>query len=450
MTSLQVRTHKDQADDGADFLLDWFGPTQKDRRASTIAYRPQFLDGLAPSDIAWDLFRVAGAVYATDKVVKRSVTASAWSRELRLEVPVSDAALWDGVRVRLDRTLSFLTGDSWNITFVENTHPPVARPATAPAGMDAVSLFSGGLDSLAGVIDRFEAGEKLLLVGHHDSSFTESVQARLEGKLTKRYGANALQRRPLYLRPATKASRFQARKLELPWGVENTTRSRSFLFIAAGVAVANALGPTVSLYVPENGFIGINVPLTGSRAGSLSTRTTHPLYMAEVQSLLNELGLQHDIKNPYRLQTKGELLERSSNRSLLVDLAKDSISCSHPEARRWIGMASGNCGWCYPCLIRRASLHHIGADNSGVGAARGAYGCDALTDWKLLKSSNGRGRSLRALTLSLRRPERVEDVVLNGRIPNGETLDFFDVYARGREELRYWLKGAGPELAGRL
>ena len=39
---------------------------------------------------------------------------------------------------------------------------------------------------------------------------------------------------------------------------------------------------------------------------------------------------------------------------------------------------------------------------------------------------------------------------MNGRIPDGETTEFFDVYRRGREELRDWLKGAGPALGRRL
>jgi 7-cyano-7-deazaguanine synthase in queuosine biosynthesis len=448
MTSLQVRTKRDQQDDGADVLLDWFGPGQKDRRASTVTYKPQFLTGLTPAPIAWDLFRAAGAVYCADKVVKRSETQNAWTRDLQLQVPVSDPVVWDGVKTSLDRILAFLTGDRWDVRFVQDTDPPPVATAMAPPSWDAVSLFSGGLDSLAGVVDRFEAGEKLLLVGHHDSSFTESVQNALSTKLSQHYGAGTFERRALYLRPATRGGKTQTRRL--PSGVENTTRSRSFLFIAAGVTTADALGLQVPLYVPENGFIGINVPLTGSRAGSLSTRTTHPLYMSELQSLLDTLGLHHAVKNPYRLQTKGELLQRSSNQALLLDLAKNSISCSHPEARRWIGLPSGNCGWCYPCLIRRASLHHVGADNHGFGRAYGAYGLDALTDARLLDTASGRGQSLRALTLSLRRPERVEDVVTNGRIPGGETSDFFELYARGREELRDWLKGAGPELKKRL
>jgi hypothetical protein len=73
-----------------------------------------------------------------------------------------------------------------------------------------------------------------------------------------------------------------------------------------------------------------------------------------------------------------------------------------------------------------------------------------LTDAGLLQRSTKRGRSLRALTASLGQDERTEDVLINGRIPNGETAAFFDVYCRGRAELRAWLTGAGPELRRRL
>ena len=37
----------------------------------------------------------------------------------------------------------------------------------------------------------------------------------------------------------------------------------------------------VTLYMCENGFISINPPLTDARLGSLSTRTTHPVYLSD-------------------------------------------------------------------------------------------------------------------------------------------------------------------------
>lgn len=37
---------------------------------------------------------------------------------------------------------------------------------------------------------------------------------------------------------------------------------------------------TIDLFVPENGFISINPPLTSRRLGSHSTHTTHPQFIA--------------------------------------------------------------------------------------------------------------------------------------------------------------------------
>ena len=438
MTQLQVRTDPFQPDAGGDVLLDWFDAK---RAASTVRYEPKFLKGLAPSPVARDLLRLGGAVYCTDKVVKRAATPDAWTRDLTLQVPVSDVALWDGAKAELVKALSFLSGDHWDLDFVADTdESPTARPLVSD--YDGVSLFSGGLDSLAGVIDLLESGQQLVLVGHHDSPLTDHKQTELYEALRRQYGRDRLTLRRLYLRPAGHRG-TQARPLPRG-GLENTTRSRSFLFFAAGLAVADALGATEPLYVPENGFIGINVPLTPARAGSLSTRTTHPLYMQRMRTALDLIGLGHPIENPYRLLTKGEALERSSNRKLLLRLAPQSVSCSHPEAPRWAKRPQGNCGYCYPCLIRRASMHFVGTDHAAD------YAWDALTDATLLRRSTKRGRSLRALTASLGQAERTEDVLTNGRIPNGETSAFFDVYCRGRAELRAWLTGAGPALRRRL
>lgn len=68
-----------------------------------------------------------------------------------------------------------------------------------------------------------------------------------------------------------------------------------------------------------------------------------------------------------------------------------------------------------------------------------------------LKPSWESGASLRALLTNLGQPARPPDVLRNGRIPGGETRAFFDMYCRGREELRTWLTdGGAPQLLARL
>jgi 7-cyano-7-deazaguanine synthase in queuosine biosynthesis len=439
MTRFQVRTRPDQAvSPSADILLDWFA---EDRNTSTVQYAPAFLRGLAPSSIARDLFLLGGAVFCVDKVARRDGTADLWTRDLELQVPVSDLDIWNGASERLHEALSFLSGDRWCIEFV--AHPPQDRAFQETAAFeDTVSLFSGGLDSLAGVIELLEAGRKLVLVGHHDSSLTDSRQVALFTELRAHYGTDRLTQRRLLLRPAPpRSEQHRALPDEVP---ENTTRSRSFLFLSAGIAVADALGGQTPLHIPENGFIGVNVPLTDARAGSLSTRTTHPYFMDRMRALLDALGLNHPVLNGFRLLTKGEALERTPNRDLLVRLAPESISCSHPEYARLRHLDQGNCGYCYPCLIRRASLHRIGEDRSAD------YTWNVLIDPKFLQRDSQSGASLRALLTSLGQPEHPLDVLRNGRIPNGETRAFFEMYRRGRDELRGWLTGGAPHLLARL
>ena len=437
MTDVQLRTSPDEPESGAAVLFDWF----EDRRKSTIQYDPEFLKGLAPSPIALDFFRLAGAVFCADKTIPRADTPDFWTRDISLAIPVSDPDLWDGAADVLRRALSFLSGDRWHLEFSQD-ETDRTKVETLVTGTDAVTLFSGGLDSLAGAVDLLEDGLCVTLVGHHDGSLTLTKQEELYRVLREHYGEDRLSLRKLLLRPAPRRV-SQARPL--PRGTqENTTRARSLLFIAAGIAVADALGPGLPLHVPENGFIGINVPISPARAGSLSTRTTHPLFLHLVGTLLEQLGLDHQISNPFRLMTKGEALVASSAATLLGELVPTSVSCSHPEAARWRKRPQGNCGYCYPCLIRRAALHRFGTDGT-------QYAWDALADAELLRRDQSSGSSLRALAQSLGRPESPNDVLRNGRIPNGEAPDFYETYLRGREELRAWLlSGAGPELRRRL
>jgi 7-cyano-7-deazaguanine synthase in queuosine biosynthesis len=438
----QVRTDPEQSvGPGVDMLLDWF-PSERGR--STVQYEPAFLSGLSPSPVAMDLLLLGGAVFCADKLALRVDAADLWTRDLELQLPVSAVDLWSAASDRLHETLSFLSGDRWRVDFVEREVPVADTQETLKGAEDeVVSLFSGGLDSLAGVIEILEAPGRVVLVGHHDSSLTDNRQTALFARLSGHYGSDRVTQRRLLLRPAA-ANATQHRPLP-EQEREDTTRARSFLFIAAGLAIADALGPNTALYIPENGFIGVNVPLTDARAGSLSTRTTHPFFMDRMRVLLNELGLRHPLENGFRLLTKGEAVERSPNRDLLVSLAPETISCSHPEYARLRHLDQGNCGYCYPCLIRRASLHRIGEDRTSD------YTWDALTDANFLRRDWESGASLRALLTSLGAVERPRDVLRNGRIPNGETRAFYDMYRRGRAELRSWLMAGGaPRLLGRL
>lgn len=445
MTVAQVRVDREQrVDADADLVLDLYGPRARGANVQWDSQHASLLKNLVPSAPASDFLRVAMATYCVDKLLTRRTEGDAWTREIQLRLPVWRRADFDSQNETLCRALDFLSGDRWDLRFEDHPDVAPARPGThVPAQVDAVSLFSGGLDSLAGAIDQLAAGRRVMFVAHFDAGITPRRQTLLWDQLKIRFGDAALALRRLVLRPQARPAGLDH---PLPGGEhEKSTRARSLLFIAAGLAVADALDEQLPVVIPENGFVGINVPLIASREGSLSTRTTHPHFLGLIAQVLDGLGLRHELRNPYRLATKGEILAASADRDLLERVAPESLSCSHPEAPRHRTGREGNCGYCWPCLIRRASMHHVGWD-------RGAdYIFDALDDSELLEPTSVSGASLRAALTSLHELPTPFAVLRNGPVPAADVEPFFDVHRRGRAELLAWFRhGAGDAVGGWL
>lgn len=141
---------------------------------------------------------------------------------------------------------------------------------------------------------------------------------------------------------------------------DRSQRARSFIFLAYGVLAASALkrykdGEHVDLYICENGLISINPPLTPARLGSLSTRTTHPVFLGLFQKLLDVADLRITVRNPYQFKTKGEMLRECKDQAFLRKRAAETTSCGRYARNGW-----QHCGRCLPCLIRRAAFHAWG------------------------------------------------------------------------------------------
>jgi hypothetical protein len=78
--------------------------------------------------------------------------------------------------------------------------------------------------------------------------------------------------------------------------------------------------------------------------------------MSLMQELLDSLGLQVRLENPYRLKTKGEMMADCHDKPLLMEHAPRSMSCGRS------GRINRHCGQCLPCLVRRAAfLRHTQA-----------------------------------------------------------------------------------------
>lgn len=302
--------------------------------------------GIRPDPKALDLLSIALSVIAADFSVQRKKSPDGWTRELSLVIALKDATAWRSFQNDIAAMLQFLTTDIWSISFEESSFTIPPNGSEKLYDNDCISLLSGGADSLVGAIDLVEAKYNPLVVSqtvHGDGEKQGEFAQLIGGGLTHiQFNHNAKGEGP--------ADRDQ--------------RARSVIFLAYGTLLATTLqayreGKRITLYVCENGFISINPPLTAARIGSLSTRTTHPVFLRRFQNLLDGVGLNVELKNPYQYQTKGEMFAGCKNQDLLRSTASKSTSCS-----RFRRFGFQHCGACVPCLIRRSAFHRWGEIDS--------------------------------------------------------------------------------------
>jgi hypothetical protein len=307
---------------------------------------------LDPVSRAWDFLSIALSVVAADEGCLRDRSADGWTRQIDLTVSVVDPAFWASQQTALEQALRFVTGDIWRVDFVGGGFLPAPPKPAKSRSEDLICLLSGGMDSLIGAVDLASAGRRPLLVS----------QVAKGDKLEQARFAKTIAPDCLHVQMNHNAAHVGHS--------ERSQRARSLVFFGFGVLVATCLsqyraGQHVELIVPENGFISLNVPLTPLRLGSLSTRTTHPYYLAKVQALLDAAGLNVRLRNPYQLKTKGEMLLGCLDQALLKTLAGRSTSCS-----RYARTSFTQCGRCVPCLVRRAAFERWGVADSTAPAYR--------------------------------------------------------------------------------
>lgn len=391
--------------------------------------------GIFPTETAIDLLVLASHVQAADILIPREMESQdSWTREIRLIVPVNNVELWNRSLVTLTRILNFLTGDLWTIGFRQRINnissiAPIGTPNLIGT-FDKVSLFSGGLDSLIGAINLLESGKKPLFISHASEGSVSKAQQTCFQALKNRYSKNYFDRLRVWMSfPGIKISNYEH---------EKTTRGRSFLFFTLGVVAGSGFKKEFVLDVPENGLIALNIPLDQLRLGSHSTRTTHPFYIARWNELLRILGIMVHIQNPYWNLTKGEMVNRCSNKPFLKRLLTSSLSCSSPDKFRYRGFKTQHCGYCIPCLIRRAAIENgFGTDKDPT-----TYVISNLKT-RVLNTLSAEGQQIRSFKLAINRlrsnPNLAKVIILSAGSLSDESKEdiqvLADMYRRGLEEV---------------
>lgn len=388
-------------------------------------------------DAAVDLFRFAAVVYSIDRRLPRKKARDAWSRHIELHLPVLEVGPWRGAQKTVEKLLRFLTGDVWELRFYpgQSGRPPPSdrlRKTYEPLDATSVCLLSGGLDSFIGAADALADDEQLYLVSHNEGKYTKSAQSKLVRAFKGRFGGDRIRHIQESVTPPSEPS---LQPIGLPTGSEESMRSRSLLFFSLGVLVTASLENAQRLLVPENGLITINPPLVPSRAGSHSTRTTHPFTVQLFERLLEALALEVDLVLQYQFMTKGEMLEEATDRNLVESQTLNTVSCGKAnwtamEAKRQGLGGVNHCGGCVPCIIRRAALNAAGITGERY----------VLEDLNANPSSDVRDFRIALERFRQNGGPSLPDVLETGPIPPDQIPDYLDVVERGLREVSRLLR----------
>lgn len=387
--------------------------------------------GVDLTPAAFDYLTLALAVTAADTFVKRETAADGWSREIELKLSLYKPAPWIAQKNNIEKLLHFLSGDLWKLKITDGGCPPPIPYSRRSRyhlinleKLDCVCLFSGGVDSTVGALDLLSNNRKPLLVSHsytRDKSLQDAIAGKLKGKFS-RFAINAYPLPPQSLQDSTDISK----------------RTRSFNFFALGVIGGCVLSKInklkqVELFVPENGFISLNAPLTSRRIGSLSTKTTHPYYVQSMQSLFEATKINVTLIDPYQFKTKGEMLKECANQKTLREVVQQTVSCSNWKRK------GKQCGRCVPCLIRRAAFASMDFCETNV------YLYENLAT--VLKDKNNRDDLLALISAINKVSDRtvISWLLDSGPLSSDRVVrdEYKKIFIKGLNEVKTYLKDEG-------
>lgn len=303
-----------------------------------------------------DLLRIVTAAYRADEQVPRTSDADVhgeqWERGFGLCIAVRDPDFWEAEETqrRLASLLRFGTDDRWRFDFsplrprdpqtvqlsLDLSGEPVSRPP------ERVVLCSGGIDSLAALVEAAARGDRPVAIGHWASPPVRTRQHDLVqavGREARRFGGWTV--------PSigVRVSRLGAEARE------RTRRSRSALFAALGAAAAGELG-IERVLLADNGPISLNLPINDQIVGARASRSTHPVLLrhaTDLASLVYETPIR--IENPLWARTRAEAIEVLTTVDL-TSLLPMTLSCSNwGWGQRSADVA--HCGYCSQCIDRR-------------------------------------------------------------------------------------------------
>jgi hypothetical protein len=168
--------------------------------------------------------------------------------------------------------------------------------------------------------------------------------------------------------------------------------------------------------------------------------------MSKWNELLGEIGINGRVENPYWDKTKGEMSSECANTDILKEIVPFALSCAHPTYARYLGQKGRgveHCGYCLPCLIRRAALDAAW----GPGHDQTVYTVPDLRA-QSLNTRTETGKQVRSFQVAIERLRRRPDLAKMLIHKPGPLTDesmrldqLADVYRRGLIEVAHLIRG---------
>lgn len=307
-----------------------------------------------------DLLEIACYVYCADRYSFRGsregLEYHGWGRNMELTIKVRDYEFWRSpdVAQELGEVMAYMTGDeSWSFSFA----PGHITPPTSLFDVSGfqpefckgteVALFSGGIDSLAGTVERLQSQDsKICLVSHTSGQpSSKRTQLKLFEALKDAYPG--------------KLHRYVFKcNLRGLRAREESQRSRMFLYASIAFSISRVLGLDRFL-VFENGVTSMNFSRREDLINARASRTTHPRVLHGLSHLFSRVSSSPFlIETPYVLKTKADIVGKLRTLGM-GHLIPSSVSCSRTFKTR---ENTTHCGLCYQCIDRRFAMFACGME----------------------------------------------------------------------------------------
>lgn len=308
----------------------------------------QSLNGNPLSPIQADLLDLATAINFADKL---AIPKKSRSIQIQLSLPLRHPEIFMQNKALLHDLLSWYTKDNWHFQFQSRKSKKrqserFVNQLALPSTLEAVecALWSGGLDSLAGLQTRLlnGANENFALIGTGSNNIMRRAQQRVFQTLH-------------YLPHASSRLRFLHVPIHANYGERyahnQSHRARGIVFLLIG-AVCTLSAGCKKLHVYETGIGAINLPLPGG-VGRDHSKAVHPISLIKMEQFISSVIKESFlIENPFVFSTKAEMC---ASLKQIPHLIFETISCDRLRREKYI-----QCGFCSSCILRQQALSAAG------------------------------------------------------------------------------------------